>query len=171
MCTNDPHVRISRALLLLGISSLLVDPGPEFAHVSLVKTALTPLASVGASFQYPPINWSAVLSPLMRLGFGKSSHMCVSLFLRTSTAQTTELCFFLFFDRRGCTASVCGAGSVSSSVFSERLSLSGLLALPAPCAQPQRKFLLSRFSIEPQYCMCDGIKRLPILQNQINVSI
>ncbi|XP_045921800.1 focadhesin [Micropterus dolomieu] len=54
--------------------------GPEFAHVSLVKTALTPLASVGASFQYPPINWSAVLSPLMRLGFGEDvQHQCVVL--------------------------------------------------------------------------------------------
>ncbi|XP_044197607.1 focadhesin [Thunnus albacares] len=54
--------------------------GPEFAHPALVKTALTPLASVGASFQYPPINWSAVLSPLMRLSFGEDvQHQCVVL--------------------------------------------------------------------------------------------
>lgn len=54
--------------------------GPEFAHPALVKSALTPLASVGASFQYPPINWSAVLSPLMRLSFGEDvQHQCVVL--------------------------------------------------------------------------------------------
>ncbi|KAM9335629.1 focadhesin [Symphorus nematophorus] len=54
--------------------------GPEFAPPALVKTALTPLASVGASFQYPPINWSAVLSPLMRLSFGEDvQHQCVVL--------------------------------------------------------------------------------------------
>ncbi|XP_034470972.1 focadhesin [Hippoglossus hippoglossus] len=54
--------------------------GPEFSPPALVKTALTPLASVGASFQYPPINWSAVLSPLMRLGFGEDvQHQCVVL--------------------------------------------------------------------------------------------
>ncbi|GAA6230680.1 focadhesin [Lates japonicus] len=54
--------------------------GPEFSHPALVKTALTPLASVGASFQYPPINWSAVLSPLMRLSFGEDvQHQCVVL--------------------------------------------------------------------------------------------
>ncbi|MEQ2178868.1 hypothetical protein GOODEAATRI_018712, partial [Goodea atripinnis] len=32
---------------------------PEFSHPSLVRTALSALASVGASFQYPPVNWSA----------------------------------------------------------------------------------------------------------------
>nr|XP_033465601.1 focadhesin [Epinephelus lanceolatus] len=54
--------------------------GPEYASPALVKTALTPLASVGASFQYPPINWSAVLSPLMRLSFGEDvQHQCVVL--------------------------------------------------------------------------------------------
>ncbi|XP_076581516.1 focadhesin [Chaetodon auriga] len=54
--------------------------GPEFACPALVRTALTPLASVGASFQYPPINWSAVLSPLMRLSFGEDvQHQCVVL--------------------------------------------------------------------------------------------
>nr|XP_046235770.1 focadhesin isoform X2 [Scatophagus argus]XP_046235771.1 focadhesin isoform X2 [Scatophagus argus] len=54
--------------------------GPEFAHPALVKTALAPMASVGANFQYPPINWSAVLSPLMRLSFGEDvQHQCVVL--------------------------------------------------------------------------------------------
>uniref|UniRef100_A0A7N8Y0G9 Focadhesin n=1 Tax=Mastacembelus armatus TaxID=205130 RepID=A0A7N8Y0G9_9TELE len=57
-----------------------VDAGPEFSDPAVVKTALTPLASVGASFQYPPINWSSVLSPVMRLGFGEDvQHQCVVL--------------------------------------------------------------------------------------------
>uniref|UniRef100_A0A3Q3X776 Uncharacterized protein n=1 Tax=Mola mola TaxID=94237 RepID=A0A3Q3X776_MOLML len=54
--------------------------GPEFAHPALVKSTLTPLASVGASFQYPPLNWNAVLSPLMRLSFAEDvQHQCVVL--------------------------------------------------------------------------------------------
>ncbi|KAG7495749.1 focadhesin [Solea senegalensis] len=54
--------------------------GPDFSPPPLVKAALTSLASVGASFQFPPINWSAVLSPLMRLGFGEDvQHQCVVL--------------------------------------------------------------------------------------------
>ncbi len=90
-------VRISLVLLLLGICALLVDPGPEFAHPSLVKTPLTPLASVGASFQYPPINWSAVLSPLMRLSFGKSSHIFVSLRPRLGRVKVPSSASFFFF--------------------------------------------------------------------------
>ncbi|XP_053199817.1 focadhesin [Scomber japonicus] len=63
--------------------------GPDFAHPALVKTALTPLSSVGASFQYPPINWSAVLSPLMRLSFGEDvQHQCVVL--AASQAQSSQ---------------------------------------------------------------------------------
>uniref|UniRef100_A0AAX7VEW9 DUF3730 domain-containing protein n=1 Tax=Astatotilapia calliptera TaxID=8154 RepID=A0AAX7VEW9_ASTCA len=54
--------------------------GPQASHPGLVKTALTALASVGASFQYPPINWSAALSPLMRMSFGEDvQHQCVVL--------------------------------------------------------------------------------------------
>uniref|UniRef100_A0A669B4I4 Focadhesin n=1 Tax=Oreochromis niloticus TaxID=8128 RepID=A0A669B4I4_ORENI len=54
--------------------------GPQSSHPGLVKTALTALASVGASFQYPPINWSAALSPLMRMSFGEDvQHQCVVL--------------------------------------------------------------------------------------------
>ncbi|KAM9833274.1 focadhesin isoform 2-T2 [Syngnathus typhle] len=54
--------------------------GPEFAHPSVVQTALTPLASVGTGVQYPPVNWSAILSPLMRLSFGEEvQHQCVAL--------------------------------------------------------------------------------------------
>ncbi|XP_041635386.1 focadhesin [Cheilinus undulatus] len=63
--------------------------GPEFSHPALVKTALTPLASVGSSFQFPPINWSAVLSPLMRLSFGEDvQHQ--SLVLAANQAQSSQ---------------------------------------------------------------------------------
>ncbi|XP_074555425.1 focadhesin [Halichoeres trimaculatus] len=63
--------------------------GPDFSHPALVKAALTPLASVGSSFQYPPINWSAILSPLMRLSFGEDvQHQC--LVLAASQAQSSQ---------------------------------------------------------------------------------
>ncbi|XP_056156297.1 focadhesin [Lampris incognitus] len=63
--------------------------GVGFAHPGPVKTALAPLASVGASFQYPPINWSAVLSPLMRLNFGEDiQHQC--LVLAACQAQSSQ---------------------------------------------------------------------------------
>lgn len=45
--------------------------GPEYTPPHLVKTVIAALATVGANFQYPPINWNAVLSPLMRLKFGE----------------------------------------------------------------------------------------------------
>ncbi|MGH0124799.1 UNVERIFIED_CONTAM: hypothetical protein FKN15_074500, partial [Acipenser sinensis] len=47
--------------------------GPESIPPELVKVALEPVASVGGSFQYPPVNWAAILSPLMRLNFGPES--------------------------------------------------------------------------------------------------
>ncbi|XP_077597799.1 focadhesin [Stigmatopora nigra] len=54
--------------------------GPEFVHPSLVQTALTPLASVASAFKYPPVNWGVILSPLMRLSFGKEvQHQCLAL--------------------------------------------------------------------------------------------
>lgn len=65
-------------------------PGPEFAHPALVKTALTPLASVGVSFQYPPINWSAVLSPLMRLSFGEKPLRFICLY--TKSKHRAQIC-------------------------------------------------------------------------------
>ncbi|CAL9694547.1 unnamed protein product [Knipowitschia caucasica] len=63
--------------------------GPEFSHPDLVKTALISLACNGSSFQFPPINWSSVLSPLMRLGFGEEvQHQCVVL--AASQAQSSQ---------------------------------------------------------------------------------
>ncbi|XP_051570142.1 focadhesin-like isoform X1 [Myxocyprinus asiaticus] len=54
--------------------------GPEFTPPHLVKTVLAALGTVGGSFQYPPVNWSAILSPLMRLNFGEEvQHHCLEL--------------------------------------------------------------------------------------------
>ncbi|AWO95702.1 putative focadhesin isoform 2 [Scophthalmus maximus] len=90
MSTSHSHTAVPQDFSYLSEKSVIrsiIDfiseagkKGPEFCPPALVKTALTPLASVGASFQYPPINWSAVLSPLMRLSFGEDvQHQCVVL--------------------------------------------------------------------------------------------
>ncbi|KAM6949610.1 focadhesin-like [Aplochiton taeniatus] len=67
--------------------------GPEIALPEEVKTALAPLASVGISFQYPPVNWSAILSPLMRLNFGEDvQHQCISLAVcQAQSSQSASL--------------------------------------------------------------------------------
>ncbi|XP_068616059.1 focadhesin-like, partial [Brachionichthys hirsutus] len=74
---------LSDRSLIRSVVDFLVEAGrkgPDAVDPALVKTALTPLASVGATFQYPPINWSAVLSPVMRLGFGGDvQHQCLVL--------------------------------------------------------------------------------------------
>uniref|UniRef100_A0A8C1KKR1 Focadhesin n=1 Tax=Cyprinus carpio TaxID=7962 RepID=A0A8C1KKR1_CYPCA len=63
--------------------------GPEFTPPHLVKTVLAALVTVGGSFQYPPVNWSAILSPLMRLGFGEEvQHHCLEL--AASQAQSSQ---------------------------------------------------------------------------------
>ncbi|XP_077083940.1 focadhesin isoform X2 [Siphateles boraxobius] len=63
--------------------------GPESTAPHLVKTVLAALGSVGGSFQYPPVNWSAILSPLMRLGFGEEvQHQCLEL--AASQAQSSQ---------------------------------------------------------------------------------
>lgn len=50
---------------------LFLAAGPEAITPDLIKVVLSSLATVGTNFQYPPVNWSAILSPLMRLNFGK----------------------------------------------------------------------------------------------------
>ncbi|XP_042615559.1 focadhesin isoform X2 [Cyprinus carpio] len=63
--------------------------GPEFTPPHLVKTVLAALVTVGGSFQYPPVNWNAILSPLMRLGFGEEvQHHCLEL--AASQAQSSQ---------------------------------------------------------------------------------
>ncbi|KAM9424589.1 focadhesin isoform 2-T2 [Pholidichthys leucotaenia] len=67
--------------------------GPEFFSPALVKTALIPLTTAGTSFQYPPINWSATLSPLIRLDFGEDVlHQCVVLAVgQAQSSQSASL--------------------------------------------------------------------------------
>uniref|UniRef100_UPI003AB0ACCF focadhesin n=1 Tax=Centroberyx gerrardi TaxID=166262 RepID=UPI003AB0ACCF len=90
MSTSHSHTAVPQDFSYLSERSVIrsiVDfvteagkKGPEFANPALVKTVLAPLASVGASFQYPPINWNAILSPLMRLSFGEDiQHQCIVL--------------------------------------------------------------------------------------------
>ncbi|XP_055052294.2 focadhesin [Misgurnus anguillicaudatus] len=73
--------------------------GPEFTSSHFVKTVLATLATVGASFQYPPINWSAILSPLMRLNFGEEvQHHCLELAttqVQTSQSASLFLCIWI----------------------------------------------------------------------------
>ncbi|XP_056298140.1 focadhesin isoform X2 [Pseudoliparis swirei] len=97
MSTSHSHTAVpqdfsylSEKSLIRSIVDVLSEAGKkEFAHPALVKSALTPLASVGASFQYPPVNWSAILSPLMRLSFGEDvQHQCV--LLAVSQAQSSQ---------------------------------------------------------------------------------
>lgn len=58
-------------LLRCFIILFLPAAGPESVPPSLLKVVTKPIAAVGESYQYPPVNWAALLSPLMRLNFGK----------------------------------------------------------------------------------------------------
>ncbi|XP_056600101.1 focadhesin isoform X2 [Triplophysa dalaica] len=67
--------------------------GPEFNPPHFVKTAMAALATVGANVQFPPINWNAVLSPLMRLSFGEEvQHHCLELAsIQAQTSQSASI--------------------------------------------------------------------------------
>ncbi|XP_064410837.1 focadhesin isoform X2 [Latimeria chalumnae] len=45
--------------------------GPETIPSQMIKVILGSIATAGSSYQYPPVNWAAILSPLMRLNFGE----------------------------------------------------------------------------------------------------
>ncbi|XP_068278531.1 focadhesin isoform X2 [Nyctibius grandis] len=63
--------------------------GPESVPTELVKAALAPIALVGESHQYPPVNWASILSPLMRLNFGDEvKHLCLQL--AVTQAQSSQ---------------------------------------------------------------------------------
>ncbi|KAM7023536.1 focadhesin [Acridotheres tristis] len=63
--------------------------GPESVPAELVKVALAPIALVGESHQYPPVNWASILSPLMRLDFGHEvKHLCLEL--AVTQAQSSQ---------------------------------------------------------------------------------
>lgn len=69
--------------------------GPESVPAEMVKVALAPIALVGESHQYPPVNWASILSPLMRLDFGKSSSFLLRL-LYLSQEFSTNAAFTKF---------------------------------------------------------------------------
>ncbi|NXG81666.1 FOCAD protein, partial [Stercorarius parasiticus] len=63
--------------------------GPESVPSELVKVVLAPIALVGESHQYPPVNWASILSPLMRLNFGDEvKHLCLQL--AVTQAQSSQ---------------------------------------------------------------------------------
>ncbi|XP_074935354.1 focadhesin [Phalacrocorax aristotelis] len=63
--------------------------GPESVSAEWVKVALAPIALVGESHQYPPVNWASILSPLMRLNFGDEvKHFCLQL--AVTQAQSSQ---------------------------------------------------------------------------------
>ncbi|XP_057639545.1 focadhesin isoform X1 [Chionomys nivalis] len=54
--------------------------GPEAVPPSLLKVVMKPIATVGESYQYPPANLAALLSPLMRLNFGEEiQQLCLKI--------------------------------------------------------------------------------------------
>lgn len=91
ICLPCSNVTLSHPVIPL-------NAGPDFAHPARVKTAVTSLASVGACFQFPPVNWSASLSPLMRLGFGKIDS-CPPLNGRCTHTHTCSECHFCWQER------------------------------------------------------------------------
>ncbi|KAM6183133.1 focadhesin isoform 3-T3 [Erethizon dorsatum] len=63
--------------------------GPEAAPPSLLKIVMKPIAAVGESYQYPPMNWAALLSPLMRLNFGEEiQQLCLEIMV--TQAQSSQ---------------------------------------------------------------------------------
>ncbi|XP_050617275.1 focadhesin isoform X5 [Macaca thibetana thibetana] len=63
--------------------------GPESVPPSLLKLVMKPIATVGESYQYPPVNWAALLSPLMRLNFGEEiQQLCLEIMV--TQAQSSQ---------------------------------------------------------------------------------
>uniref|UniRef100_H2RQ74 Focadhesin n=1 Tax=Takifugu rubripes TaxID=31033 RepID=H2RQ74_TAKRU len=86
---SERYSCLPRSHATLSLPVFPLNAGPDFVHPVLVKTAVTSLASVGAGFQFPPVNWSVSLSPLMRLGFGEDvQHQC--LVLAASQAHSSQ---------------------------------------------------------------------------------
>ncbi|KAB0360382.1 hypothetical protein FD754_004538 [Muntiacus muntjak] len=86
----------SNAIWLLGhlhLSTLSSNQsrtsGPESVPPSLLKVVMKPIATVGENHQYPPVNWAALLSPLMRLNFGEEiQQLCLEIMV--TQAQSSQ---------------------------------------------------------------------------------
>uniref|UniRef100_A0A8C6XI41 Focadhesin n=1 Tax=Naja naja TaxID=35670 RepID=A0A8C6XI41_NAJNA len=63
--------------------------GPEEIHPSFLKAAMAPIALIGESYQYPPLNWASILAPLLRLDFGEEiQKLCIEL--AVTQAQSSQ---------------------------------------------------------------------------------
>ncbi|XP_012876282.1 PREDICTED: focadhesin isoform X1 [Dipodomys ordii] len=63
--------------------------GPEAVPPSLLKVVMKPIATVGENYQFPPANWAALLSPLMRLNFGEEiQQLCLEIMV--TQAQSSQ---------------------------------------------------------------------------------
>ncbi|XP_060055620.1 focadhesin isoform X3 [Erinaceus europaeus] len=63
--------------------------GPESVPPSLLKVVMKPISAVGESYQYPPVNWASLLSPLMRLNFGEEiQQLCLEILV--TQAQSSQ---------------------------------------------------------------------------------
>ncbi|XP_029859345.1 focadhesin isoform X2 [Aquila chrysaetos chrysaetos] len=82
-----PETSFIRAAIDFAIES--GKKGPESVPAELVKVSLAPIALVGESHQYPPVNWASILSPMMRLNFGDEvKHLCLQL--AVTQAQSSQ---------------------------------------------------------------------------------
>ncbi|XP_066536485.1 focadhesin isoform X2 [Hoplias malabaricus] len=69
--------------------------GPDIIPPDHIKVILAPLAKIGVNVQYPPVNWNAILSPLMRLNFGEEvQHHCLEL-AASQTQSSSSASLFL----------------------------------------------------------------------------
>ncbi|KAB1280201.1 Focadhesin [Camelus dromedarius] len=76
-------------LLMRFIIFFLSVAGPESLPPSLLKVVMKPIATVGESYQYPPVNWASLLSPLMRLNFGEEiQQLCLEIMV--TQAQSSQ---------------------------------------------------------------------------------
>ncbi|XP_012410175.2 focadhesin [Trichechus manatus latirostris] len=63
--------------------------GPESVPPSLLKVVMKPIATVGENYQFPPVNWASLLSPLMRLNFGEEiQQLCLEIMV--TQAQSSQ---------------------------------------------------------------------------------
>ncbi|XP_006881335.1 PREDICTED: focadhesin [Elephantulus edwardii] len=63
--------------------------GPESVPPPLLKVVMKPIASIGENYQYPPVNWGSLLSPLMRLNFGEEiQQLCLEIMV--TQAQSSQ---------------------------------------------------------------------------------
>uniref|UniRef100_A0A8C3SMM6 Focadhesin n=1 Tax=Chelydra serpentina TaxID=8475 RepID=A0A8C3SMM6_CHESE len=89
-CMEDPDLILKKSTIVF--VSLIVGcsvAGPESIPPHLVKVALASIALIGESYQYPPVNWASVLSPLMRLNFGEEiQQLCIKL--TVTQAQSSQ---------------------------------------------------------------------------------